>query len=76
MPEKIINPLEYFLCKKVYVHIDTKDGVRRYSGTLIEITYLGKTIDGFENYFLLIEETAGTKVGFTSTQIKLIEEEK
>lgn len=70
------NPFEIFKDKKIYVHIGSKDGIRRYSGILIEINYIGKTIDEIDEYLLLIEEKEGTKVGFVSSQIKLIEEEQ
>lgn len=67
---------EEFEGKNVYINIETKDGTRRYSGILKEVTYLGKTLDKVDNYFLLLVDKFGQNVGFASSQIKLIEEEK
>jgi hypothetical protein len=65
-----------FLNKQIYVQIETNTGIRRYSGILTEVQYLGKNIDNSDNYFLFIIDKFNTKVGFSSSSIKFIEEEK
>lgn len=65
-----------FIDKKVFVQVDTKNGVRRYQGIVNEIQYLGKNIDNIDVWFISMIDKFGMKVGFSSAQIKLIEEEK
>lgn len=62
--------------KKILLHIETAKGLRYYSGIVEEVNYLGKNIDGVEIWFLMITDKFGAKVGFNSSQIRLIEEEK
>ncbi|MFW6129991.1 MAG: hypothetical protein ACOC56_02330 [Atribacterota bacterium] len=62
--------------KRVYIQIDTINGQRVYSGSVVEVTYLGKNTENVETYFLLLNDKFGNKVGVVSSQIKLIEEEK
>jgi len=62
--------------KKVYILINTREGTRRYSGTINEVTFMGKSIEGVETYFLSLTDKFGAIVGFISTQVQLIEEEK
>jgi hypothetical protein len=65
-----------FIGKKIFVQIDTKDSIRRYSGTVNDVVFLGKNIDDVEVWFIEMTDKFGLKVGFSSTQIKLIDEEK
>lgn len=65
-----------FIDKKVFVQVETKDGVRRYNGIIEEVVFLGKNIEDVEVWFFYMTDKFGNKVGFSNTQIKLIEEEK
>ena len=64
-----------FKGKQVFIVIETSKGDRRYSGVVNEVTYIGKNINGIETYFIEIIDKFNFKVGFNSTQIKVMEEE-
>lgn len=66
-----------FSGKKVFIIVDTSVGERKYSGVVKEVTLLGKNIDGNENFLILLDDFITKKlVGFSSSQIKLIQEER
>ena len=66
-----------FIGKKCFIIVDTSVGERRYSGIIKEVNYLGKNIDKIETFLILLEDSITNKlVGFSSTQIKLIQEER
>lgn len=62
--------------KKVFIQISTRDGTRRYSGIIEDISFMGKNTESVEVYFISIKDKFGFKVGFVSTQIEVIKEEK
>jgi hypothetical protein len=62
--------------RKVLVNIETVKGMRMYSGLVNEVTYIGKSIHDIDLFFIEITDKFGERVGFTSSSIKLIEEER
>lgn len=62
--------------KKVYIEVNTRNGVKRYSGIIDEVVFLGKNSEGVEIYFLSMIDKFNEKVGFNSNNINLIQEEK
>lgn len=62
--------------KKVFIQIETINGLRSYSGIINDIIFMGKNIEGIEIWFIELIDKFGDKVGFASNQIKLIQEEK
>jgi hypothetical protein len=65
-----------FKGKKVFVQVDTTNGLWTYSGICDDVIYTGKNIEGVDVYFLEIIDIKGKKAGFVNTNIKLIKEEK
>lgn len=61
---------------KVFIQIETIDGIRRYQGFISDVVYLGKDVNNIQNYFLELTDKYGMKVGFASSQIKLIQQER
>lgn len=62
--------------KKVYVIVDTTSGEKKYSGIIIDVIFLGKSIEGVDIYLLEMNDKYENKVGFVSNSIKFISEEK
>lgn len=62
--------------KKVYLQVKTINGIWGYTGIVTDVLYMGKSIDNVEIYFLEIIDIKGDRVGFSSTQIKFIKEER
>ena len=65
-----------FLNKRIFLEVETSNGIRNYSGNVEEVTFMGKNTDGVETYIILITDKFDKKVAIISTQIKLIQEEK
>ena len=65
-----------YIGKRILVNIETVKGVRIYSGIINDVVHMGKNTEGVEIYFLEMTDKFGERVGFSSTSIKLIEEEK
>lgn len=62
--------------KNVYVSLNTNSGKRRYTGKVVEVTYMGDDDSGFSLYMFTITDKFGAYVSFTNKDIDFIEEEK
>lgn len=65
-----------FIGKRVFVKIETSNGLRHYQGLVTDVEFMGKNVEGVELWFIEIVDKFGSKVGFISNTIKLIDEEK
>jgi hypothetical protein len=65
-----------FIGKKVFIEIQTTSGLKHYSGFVTDVVFMGKNTEEVEIWFIEIIDKFGNKVGFSSTSIKLIDEEK
>ena len=65
-----------FKGKKIFLQVETVNGLWGYSGMVNDVVFIGKNIDKVDVYFLDITDIKGQNIGFSSTQVKFIKEEK
>jgi hypothetical protein len=69
------NSWDYWKGKKVFVEIQIRDNIKRYSATVNEVQYTGKNEYGVEIYFLTMTDKYNFKIGVSSNNINFIKQE-
>jgi len=62
--------------KSIYLEVETSTGSRNYTGTVKEVTYAGKGINGQDIFFIEIIDKFSKVVVISTNSIKFIQEEK
>ena len=62
--------------KRIYVSLNTSDGKRRYSGTVLEVVFIGKDVSGVDIHMITINDKFDKLVSFTDKEIEFMEEER